>query len=245
MARWHRWVQVLGHRWTHVGAPPEGRAGGAPEPVGPLEPLTRRDRIELLMHEYDAISEQIVHWDSQRWQLSQFFVAVEAVSLGIVGQWLLPALQGSSGTVADPALAAGVVSVAGAINLYVCYSWFRTARSNLDYCNTRFKRAREIEDSPLVGKTMQLYHHADDALRDASRRNHASAGWVRHIPSAFILAWIAVLAAAAWIAETRPMTAWTEVAAPLTVLAIAVGVIALTERIGWSASLRNYRYWEP
>ena len=95
---------------------------------------------------------------------------------------------------------AGVLSVAGALNLYLCYSWFRTARSNLEYCATRFNQARAIEYNGLVAKTLQLYQQADNELRAGRRRNHSGSAWVRHIPSAFILAWLAVLGAGAGIA---------------------------------------------
>ena len=92
-----------------------------------------------------------------------------------------------------------------------------------------------------MAKTLQLYRQADSELRAGRRRNHSGSAWVRHIPSAFILAWLVVLGASAAIAYPQGP----EFVAPLVVMAIATLVITVTEAIGWSASIRSDHPWQP
>jgi hypothetical protein len=210
------------------------------------KPLTRSQQVELLMHEYDAISEQIIHFDSQFWTMSQFFVAVEAVSLGVVAQWLLPALQaGAQGNAAVPhSAAAAAVCMAGGVNLFLSYSWFRTGRSQLEYTGARFERARQLEDERVLDHRLRLYHTADAYLHQPCLANHGSRWWVRHVPSAFVLSWLAVLATGALIALSQSAVVWPEVIAPAAVAAVALVMILLAEFRGWPVGSRGRAYRE-
>jgi hypothetical protein len=231
-------------RPTHSieGQTPAGRDGAVPKRQLALRgSLTQAEQIELLMHEYDAISDQMAHWNNLFWQMSQFFVAVEAVSLGIAAQWLLSALESSrqANVGQAPAPVVAILCFASATSLFLCYSWFRTGRSHLEHRASLVSRARQIEDEPLLAKTLRLYHQDDAFLRDPSRRKHSCEKWIQHIPSAFMVSWLAVLAAAAAIALSQPSIVWLELVAPVLVAIAAVVTIALAELRGWPGGWRG------
>jgi hypothetical protein len=189
------------------------------------------ERAELLMREYETITTQIVHWDTFFWHKGQFFLAIESVLLAVMTQQLT-----SEVTDTIPMLPVMFFMIAGVtlFNLFLCYVWFRTNRSNHEYLKVRFERALQLEDEPELRGVVQLYHLQLATLRSPKYVKHSSSMWERHLPSAFMLAWIAVLAVASFDSTSlvQPIVAGI-------VFLAAIGGIIFSEKTGWPRRIRE------
>jgi hypothetical protein len=170
----------------------------------PANALTQTERLGILMHEYDAISSQIIHWDQHLWTQSQFFVAIESIFVALIGKQLI---DGAVAGASLPVLVTIVLTVGTLLNIYLCYVWFRVGRRNLEYSGVRYARAKDLEAAPDVVGVLALYRLETATLTKRSMAKHGSRRWVMHIPSAFILTWLAVLAVVGYQAGGFPEAA--------------------------------------
>ncbi|MGO9207359.1 MAG: hypothetical protein ACLQBX_14465 [Candidatus Limnocylindrales bacterium] len=187
-------------------------------------PLSRDDRLLLRMHEYDVISAQIIHWDQHLWRQAQFFVAVESAFVAVVGKELIDRAD-SGGNL--PPLVALVLSLGSALNLFLCYVWFRVGRRNLEYSGVRYARAKALEAETELSGTLNLYHLESETLREPHNLRHGSRSWVKHIPSVFILAWLGVL-----VVIADETDSWPAAAIPILLVVLTIIVIVVVEKSG-------------
>ncbi len=187
------------------------------------------DRIELLMREYETITTQIVHWDTFFWHKSQFFLAIESVSLGLIVQRL--SIEIVDNMPMHPNLFLMFVAVA-LFNFFLCYVWFRTNRRNREYLDVRFKRALQIENEPGIIDVVQLYRFQQATLKNPKYTKHSSSPWEIYLPIAFILAWFVSLIGAAFDSKCL-------VNEVIVILAIVLVVGAIIEMTGWPVPIRE------
>ena len=192
-------------------------------------PLTRSERLVLLMHEYDVISDQVIHWDQHLWRQSQFFVAVESAFAALIAKQLIDRAD-SVGNL--PLVVVLVLSVGSVLNLFLCYVWFRVGRRNIEYTGVRYARAKALEAESDLLDTLKLYRLESKMLAEPPSANHGSRSWVMHIPSVFIVTWVGVLAVVAY--ETRT---WPESLIPILLIGCASLVILVVERSGRNGEL--------
>ena len=148
------------------------------------------DKDEKLLREYESLVLQIIHWDSHFWTKSRFFLAIESafivVALQIFKLRVLGELESHSTLMV-------VLIFVGLLNIYLCYVWFRTNRRNREYLRIRFKRARAIENK--FDEALQTFTDEKKELHE----RHGSATWETHLATAFIIAWILLLAGAGFL----------------------------------------------
>lgn len=142
--------------------------------------------------EYEQLTGLITHWDGHTWHKSNFFFAVETVMLGGMGiafqsQFVNGVPAGFSQLMLFTAVAM--------FNMWLCYVWFRTSRSNRDYLRPLFIRARVIEAE--LGDERGVYTDQRNFIEDAKLSQHGSSGYEIHVPNVFALAWLV-----AWMALT-------------------------------------------
>jgi hypothetical protein len=189
------------------------------------------DRIELLMKEYETIGAQIEHWDNHFWNKSNFFLAVEAALLSAIVTRLIDALIDNKPI--QPIIFF-LINFAVIFNLFICYVWFRTNRTNHEYQMVRFHRAIQIENDPTLAGIVQLYHFQQDMLKHPGYVKHSSSLWEIYLPFAFIFAWIVSLIVAAY--ESNLCTY--AIIAGFTVI-FAVAAITFVEKTGWPRPKRE------
>jgi len=119
-------------------------------------------------------------------------------------------------------------------NIFLCYVWFRTNRSNREYLKVRFERALQIEDDPDMSNVIQLYHLQQLILKDSRYAKHSSSWWETQLPSAFMIAWFAIVIAGAFDSDSFVFA----IVAGLSI-ALVVGAIAWIERTGWPQAIRG------
>lgn len=146
------------------------------------------ESTEQLVREYEQITAQIIHWDSLSWQTSNFFLAIESVFLVGAGGVLYEEM-GRAGT---SEIAVVILLLAGAVfNGLLCYPfWFRINRRNREFLDIRFARAREIETHPTIA--MRMYTYEREEFRKPKYSGHSTSRLERHVPTLFLIAWIAV-----------------------------------------------------
>jgi hypothetical protein len=153
------------------------------------------ERDELLMREYETITDQIIHWDTFFWHKSQFFLAIESVLLGLIADRLSTELVDNKPMQFGLFFMFVVVTL---FNFYLCYVWFRTNRRNREYLEVRFDRALQIENDPVMKDVLQLYRLEKTRLESPEYAKHSSSKWEIKLPCAFILAWVIFLLTAAF-----------------------------------------------
>lgn len=158
------------------------------------------DRADLLIKEYEIIGSQIEHWDNHFWNKSNFFLVVESALLAVVTNQLNDELRDNK----PFQQAIFYLSILIVIfNLFLCYVWFRTNRTNHEYQMVRFLRALQIEKDPVFFHLVELYHFQRSMLMNPKYVKHSSSWWEINIPIAFMLAWIGSLILVAYISKNN------------------------------------------
>lgn len=152
-----------------------------------------KDADDLLVEQYKAVSDQIIHWDTFFWSKSRFFLAVEGVAFLSIVNWILNRI-GTTGVAGQRWQLFGIFAAATLLNLYLCFVWLRTGVRNREFLNMRFEVGRAMEKyvqnrSP----TFRLYTYQQwkiDKQKISKRRSHP---WEIGIPLAFSSVWIGIL----------------------------------------------------
>jgi hypothetical protein len=177
------------------------------------------------LREYRLLSEQIVHWDGAFWRKSQFFMAIEAVTLGFVIDRLSREFIGTKPIDHELFLMLGALVL---FNFYISYAWFRTNRTNREYLNVRFDRAFEIENDLELDGVLGLYKLQRQRLAEPRYVAHSSSRWEIHLPSIFMVAWSATLM---WVSvDSAEWQLWLISATVILGLFICIFII---EKTGW------------
>jgi len=190
------------------------------------------DNKEILIREYETITHQIIHWDKFFWEKSQFFLAVESALLAGAILELRKLFKLPSPIRASDLTILLVVVI---FNLFLCYVWFRTSRSNREYLRVRFQRALRIESDPRLRGVLQLYHEQDNMLAQPQFRKHSSSKWELHIPSAFGIAWVGLL-----LAASLHRANYFNAGIGVTATGLVVVAVILIERTGWPTPTRGW-----
>mgnify|MGYP001575779814 CR=1 FL=1 len=166
-----------------------------------LETKTTRDEAaselgaaEILLIEYQTITQQIVHWDTFFWTKARFFLAVEGVALLATVDRLIPylPLQRALEINSFYLLLAMVV-----LNLSLCYVWLLTGRRNREFLGFRFERGIAIEQHPALRGLVRMFQYQDEKLKEPDLRGKFSHYWEINMPWLFSVAWLGVLASGA------------------------------------------------
>ena len=187
---------------------------------------------EILIREYETITDQIIHWDKFFWQKSQFFLAIESVLLAGVSLRLSVEFSRAE-PISDHDFVLFIVLFI--FNLYLCYTWFRTSRSNREYLRVRFARALQIEQDPAMKGILKLYTYQDEMLNQPQYKKHGSNRWELHIPTIFALAWTATL-----VAANFDHPSCLHALASGVVSFIAVIILLVVEITGWPTPTRGW-----
>jgi hypothetical protein len=189
------------------------------------------DRAELLMKEYELVTNQIIHWDTFFWSKSNFFLTIESVLLAVVVTQLYSELNNNTHMTMILFILGIFVTV---FNLVLCYVWFRTNRSNHEYLKVRFERALKIEDDLALGGVVQTYRLQRELLEMPKYIKHSSSWWEINLPIIFMIAWFMSLIMMAF-------DSYSSINAILTSLTIVsvVSAIIFIERTGWPRPKRE------
>jgi len=183
------------------------------------------------MKEYEVIGAQIEHWDTFFWVKSNFFLVIESALLAVIVTQLNTSLLTINHF--QPMIFYLSISVT-LFNLFLCYVWFRTNRSNHEYLMVRFNRALQIENDLTLEGVVQLYHFQQDMLSHPGYIKHSSSWWEVHLPLAFMFAWIMSLTATAYDSHLFAYFIFTGLT-----IASAIGAIVFVERTGWPRPKRE------
>lgn len=141
---------------------------------------------DILMKEYDNVVKQIIHWDSNFWHKSQFFLVIQSAIVVAVLQTLKEQFFKADPM---PSTLLWLLIVTVMFNIYLCYVWFRTNRRNREYIRVRTTRARDIEADQRLQGILNTFLSDQNQLPVA----HRSAEWETHLPTGFIVIWLTLL----------------------------------------------------
>jgi hypothetical protein len=184
---------------------------------------------ELLLKEYEIISTQVIHWDKFFWDKSQFFLAIESLMLVGISQVVIGEISNKS------PIALRIYSfllIAIVFNIFLCYVWFRANRSNREYLQVRYNRAKEIE-MELGGNAIKIFQYQDRFLREPKQVKHSSKIWEIQIPMVFTLGWFILLGYIGDETDVRFLFLLT-----LGIIALCVITILFIEKTGRPISTR-------
>lgn len=138
---------------------------------------------DILMKEYEIVSNQITYWDNQYWTKQKFFISVEGLFLS--GTSFL--LNNQIFQVKSIRLQTLVFFLI-AFNIVMCFIWFISCKRTKEYIDLRMKRAKNIEK---YFKVTKLYRYHDNKF--FLKQSNFSGKLERHIPTAFMVLWFIIL----------------------------------------------------
>jgi hypothetical protein len=160
-----------------------------PQPSAPTDVVRDANPRDFHLAEYENLPALIAHWDSHVWSKSNWFFGVQSLLLGAAGIAFKDHLLVE--TTLPTRRSLGALIILAFFNLWLCYVWFRTNRSNREYLKPLFERARAIETAAL-GDGQGTFNFQLERL-NAIGGKHSSSRWETHLPSGFGIAWAVML----------------------------------------------------
>ncbi|PJE03039.1 MAG: hypothetical protein CK427_06195 [Leptospira sp.] len=138
---------------------------------------------DILLKEYEIVSDQITYWDNQYWTKQKFFISVEGLFLS-GSSFLLNNEMFREDNIELQTLFFSLI----AFNIVMCFIWFISCKRTKEYIDLRMKRAKNIEKYIKVAK---LYRYHDNKFY--LKQCNFSGKLERHIPSVFMVLWFIIL----------------------------------------------------